>query len=80
MKGRPVCDDSWDIKDAMVACKSLGFETAVNHTKISAFGPVPDDFIMDDVSCAGTEPSLLDCEHKDTDDCETTEGAGVICS
>ena len=80
VKGRPVCDDSWDIKDAIVACKSLGFKTAVNHTKKSVFGKVPDNFIMDEVICDGTESSLLDCEHSETHDCSENEGAGVICS
>ena len=80
MNGRPVCDDSWDLKDATVACKSLGFEKAVKYTSGSAFGSVIEKFMMDDVKCNGTETSLLECAYDKTDDCTAKEGAGVICS
>ena len=80
VNGRPVCDDSWDLKDATVACKSLGFEKAVKYTRGSAFGSVIEKFMMDDVKCNGTETSLLECAYDKTDDCTAKEGAGVICS
>ena len=48
-------------------------------TKHSRFGRVPAKFGMDDVKCAGTEASLLDCRHKTKDNCGAGEGAGVIC-
>merc|ERR1712037_367354 len=35
---------------------------------------------MDDVRCRGNEASLLDCPHNTKDDCNSDEGAGVICS
>eukprot|EP00092_Neocalanus_flemingeri_P010631 GFUD01011453.1.p1 GENE.GFUD01011453.1~~GFUD01011453.1.p1 ORF type:complete len:228 (-),score=64.47 GFUD01011453.1:46-729(-) len=80
VNGRPVCDDEWDLKDATVACKSLGFKNAVKFTAESAFGSVADNFIMDDVKCDGTENSLLGCKYDKTDDCTSKEGAGVVCS
>ena len=52
------------------------YATAVFY---STYGSVVDNFIMDDVSCVGTEDSLEDCIYNPTDNCGTTEGAGVIC-
>ena len=30
--GKPVCDDYWDLNNAIVACRQLGFSNAVNAT------------------------------------------------
>ena len=49
-------------------------------TSESRFGRVSDNFAMDDVKCAGTEESLLDCPHRTRDNCGPGEAAGVICS
>ena len=35
--GWPVCYEDWDIKDATVTCRSLGFARATNATKSSDF-------------------------------------------
>eukprot|EP00092_Neocalanus_flemingeri_P048739 GFUD01055735.1.p1 GENE.GFUD01055735.1~~GFUD01055735.1.p1 ORF type:complete len:314 (+),score=60.96 GFUD01055735.1:108-944(+) len=46
----------------------------------SKFGNVPENFIMDNVKCLGTEASLLECPHFSMGDCLEHEGAGVTCS
>ena len=33
INGKPVCDDYWDLNDAKVACRQLGFENAVRATQ-----------------------------------------------
>ena len=80
MNGLPVCDDSWDLKDAWVVCNQLGFASVVSATSNSKFGRVPDVFRMDDVHCTGEENYLLKCPHTRNDNCGGSEGAGVICS
>jgi len=46
----------------------------------SHFGPVSDDFAMDDVQCIGDEDYIWRCPHATVDNCGSHEGAGVICS
>ncbi|XP_031560314.1 deleted in malignant brain tumors 1 protein-like [Actinia tenebrosa] len=55
-----VCEDSWDIYDAKVACRQLGYATTVNYWHNGqGEGPV----WLDDMRCTGSEASLLDCRH-----------------
>jgi len=77
--GQYVCDDSWDITDANVVCRQLGYTGARQHTMRSRFGTIPDDFKMDDVKCTGEETNLLDCDYNPNDNCSGREAAGVIC-
>ena len=80
VRSRPVCDDSWGINDANVACRQLGYPGARNFTRENRFGSIHTSrFSMDDVGCQGDERSLRDCPHSSTDDCDSSEGAGVIC-
>ena len=46
----------------------------------SRFGSVPSTFYMDDVQCSGSETSILDCTYSSVDNCDSDEGAGVICT
>ena len=77
LNGKPICDDNWDINDGHVICKMMGFTGAES---VSKYLTVPDDFIMDNVGCDGSEEDINDCYHLDFDNCGTREGAGVTCS
>lgn len=79
IEGKPVCDDDWDITDAHVLCRTIGFLGATEATSGSRFGSVPDVFAMDDVACQGTESHIMECQHTTTDNCSASEGAGVVC-
>lgn len=77
LEGKPICDDSWDLNDGHVICRMMGFSGAES---VSSRLTVPDDFIMDNVGCDGSEEDINDCYHLDVDNCGTREGAGVTCS
>lgn len=78
-----VCDDRWDVNDATVACKQLGYPGA--EAALFTFN-VPDGtgrILLDDVQCTGTEANLLDCTHREpvgSHNCSHFEDAGVRCT
>ncbi|KAK3588525.1 hypothetical protein CHS0354_014235 [Potamilus streckersoni] len=77
-----VCDDKWDIQDANVVCRMLGYDRgAIKATTLSRFGNGNGDIMLDDTECNGTEESLADCQHPPwkKHDCHQWETAGVIC-
>ncbi|XP_071483590.1 neurotrypsin-like [Diadema antillarum] len=79
-----VCDDSWDITDAGVVCRSLGFTRAEKALSEAHFGEgsLTGDVLLDDVSCSGTETSIFDCANSGigVSNCAHTEDAGVRCN
>ena len=77
-----VCDDSWDIADAHVVCRMLGYPRAIGFTIASHFGGAMGGPIwLDEVNCRGTENTLAACPHGgwNMSDCDHTKDAGVIC-
>ena len=77
-----VCDDDWDLKDANVVCRQLGFAGAVAAKTSAYFGKGAGQIWMDEVRCAGDESSLRECDHNGwgIENCDHDEDAGVICS
>ena len=77
-----VCDDGWGIDDANVVCRSLGFSGATEAVSFAGFGQGTGDIVLDDVSCSGTESSILDCGNAGLgiNNCAHSEDAGVRCS
>ena len=83
-----ICDDFFDINDADVICRMLGFPSAItalgSSTAMNLYGTAPsgDNFVLDELNCHGNEDSVFDCPHNGewNEDCERDEIAGVRCS
>ena len=78
-----VCDDSWDITDANVVCRELGFERAVKAYVSALFEQGTGTVWMDYVRCTGKERSLAECRHNvsEKQNCDDhSENACVVCA
>ena len=77
-----VCDDYWDINDARVVCRQLGFLDAVSAPISAHFGAGSGQIWLDDVRCSGSESSIVNCLHNSwgVQNCDHDEDASVICS
>ena len=76
-----MCSYNWDVVDASVVCRQLGFETAILAPVYAFFGEGTGDIWMEDVQCDGSEKSLFECIHAlhVQPYCDHWEDAGVIC-
>jgi len=76
-----ICDDEWDLLDANVVCRQMGFGTAFEATHGASFGQGMGKVWLDDMQCNGTEKDVRDCKSSgfDVGDCGHVEDAGVKC-
>ena len=77
-----MCDDDWDLTDARVVCRELGFSRAVSAYQRAHFGRGTGPIWLDNVECTGSESRLDHCDHNGVGDhnCGHSEDAGVVCS
>ena len=77
-----VCDDYWDITDAYVVCRQLGFSGISDVSLRAGFGAGTGQIFLDDVQCIGDEERLEDCPSNGwgEENCDHSEDAGVICN
>ncbi|XP_072051923.1 uncharacterized protein [Amphiura filiformis] len=79
-----VCDDEWDIIDARVVCRQLGYSDAIRHTVGAEFGQGTGVIVLDNVACTGEETNLYECPLQPRvpfgrNNCKHAEDAGVVC-
>ena len=78
-----VCDDLWDIREATVVCKQLGFLDAISAVGSAEFGEGSGPIQLDDLpDCVGNETTLIHCSARPIKEhnCAHSEDAGVRCN
>ena len=84
-----ICQKDFDIDDAHVICRMVGFPSATaalaNGTAAALYGTSKETkFVLSRLGCTGHENSIFDCPHPgewdDNIDCDAKEIAGVQCA
>ena len=77
-----ICDRYWDIKDARVVCRQLGYPLAVRTLRRSQVIPGSGRIWLANVDCTGEEQNLTSCTHYGwgVHSCSHNQDAGVECS
>lgn len=76
-----ICDDAWDLRDANVACRQMGYPGALSAPMRAAFGAGSGGISLSLFGCSGVENSLQSCFHSawGATLCEHYEDASVVC-
>lgn len=77
-----MCDNSFDIDDADVICKQVGFATAVSAKRGAHYGEPSGHVWKIDVRCNGHETTLSDCQYGGVGNefCLQEQYAAVTCA
>ena len=76
-----VCDDLFDINEANVICRQLGYPGPIQYHKRAYYGQGTGTIWLDNLACDGTETRLHDCGNNGIgiNNCGHNEDAGVSC-
>lgn len=77
-----ICDDDWDMRDADVACRQLGFPPAIQAFDRATHGQGSGQIWIDNLNCSGFEMRIDKCKHRGwgTHNCGHGEDASLECS
>ncbi|XP_028414251.1 uncharacterized protein LOC114537309 [Dendronephthya gigantea] len=76
-----ICAHGWDLRDARVVCRQLGYKDAVRAPYGAQVPRGSGRIWLDEVGCKGMEQNLISCSHRGwgKHDCSHYEDAGVEC-
>ena len=76
-----VCDDEWDLNDAQVVCRQLGFPPPIAAVRFAHYGQGSGEIWLDNVDCVGNELRIENCSHNGwgNGNCDHSEDASVQC-
>ena len=77
-----VCEYNWDLRDAVVVCRQLGYTTAFRRSISAEFGEGTGMIWLHNVGCRGTEAMLSSCSASSwgINNCHHSKDAGVVCA
>ena len=75
-----VCDNTWDLQDATVVCRQLGYINATAAWGSARFGPGSGPILLSDLVCIGNESNIAECDHETfLHNCTNSEAGGAVC-
>lgn len=77
-----VCDDLFDLNDAAVACRQLGYGPGTRAMGGATYGQGTGQILLDNLQCTGSEASLVQCSHNGigVHNCQHSEDVSVVCA
>lgn len=76
-----ICSDGWDLQDAEVVCRQLGYDGALAAPRYAAFGQGTGQIWLSYVRCMGNEKSISECSNRGwgVHSCSHSSDASVHC-
>ena len=76
-----VCDDDWNLQDAAVVCRQLGYFNATAALGSARFGAGSGPILFSELTCIGNESIITECHHLLTGvhNCSHSEDVGAVC-
>ena len=74
-----VCDNGWDLNDAKVVCRELGYGKATAAIPRALYGEGSGQIWLTYMNCVGTEQAIANCRRYNSY-CHHGEDASVRCS
>ena len=76
-----VCDNDWNLQDAAVVCRQLGYINATVALGSARFDAGSGPVLFSGLTCIGNESTITECHHLLTGvhNCSHSEDVGVVC-
>ena len=77
-----ICENNWDVQDARVVCRQLGYPDAVAAPMSVHYGQRSGQIWLDYVQCFGNESDIFACRHNGigAHNCELDQDVSAECS